>query len=47
MLVHDKYMKRTNHEKYLGDLVSNSGNAENIENRRKLGGKQYLNYYTL
>ena len=37
--VHDQAMKRTNSEKYLGDLVSNSGNADNIDNRRKIGMK--------
>ena len=37
--VHDQEMKRTNAEKYLGDIVSSTGNWENIENRRKLGMK--------
>ena len=32
--VHDQTMKKTDSEKYLGDLVSNSGNSENIENRK-------------
>ena len=30
-------MKRTDSEKYLGDIVSKSGNSENIENRKKIG----------
>ena len=37
--VHDQNMKQTNSEKYLGDIVSNTGNTENIENRRKMGLK--------
>ena len=30
-------MKRTDSEKYLGDIVSNTGNTENIEKRKKIG----------
>ena len=37
--VHDKNMKQTTSEKYLGDIVSNSGNCENIAEREKLGRK--------
>ena len=37
--VHDQEMKRTNAEKYLGDIVSSTGNSENIESRKKLGMK--------
>ena len=37
--VHNQEMKRTCSEKYLGDIVSNLGNSENIENRRKMGRK--------
>ena len=35
--VHDRNMKQTTSEKYLGDVVSSSGNGENIENREKIG----------
>ena len=37
--VHDKKMKQVCSEKYLGDILSNSGNDENIENRRKIGNQ--------
>ena len=37
--VHDQEMKRTNAEKYLGDIVSSTGNSDNIESRKKLGMK--------
>jgi hypothetical protein len=37
--VHDKIMKQVDSEKYLGDIVSNSGNEENIAKRKKLGMK--------
>ena len=33
--IHDQEMKRTNAKKYLGDIVSSTGNSENIENRRR------------
>ena len=35
--VHDQFMKRTDSEKYLGDLVSKSGNSENLEHKKKIG----------
>ena len=35
--LHEKIMKQTDAEKYLGYIVSNKGNDENIEKRRKLG----------
>ena len=30
-------MKQCDYEKYLGDILSNTGNDRNIENRRKIG----------
>ena len=37
--VHDEIMKQTDSEKYLRDIVSNTGNDENIEKWKKLGMK--------
>ena len=37
--VHDSIMKETTSEKYLGDIVSNTGNCENIAERGKIGRK--------
>ena len=37
--VHGEIMKQTDSEKYLGDIVSNSGNDKNIEKRKELGMK--------
>ena len=39
LMVHNLPMKMTTKEKYLGDIVSNSGNNQNIENRIKIGFK--------
>ena len=39
--VHDMKMKQVCSEKYDADILSKSGNDENIENRRKLETKQY------
>ena len=39
LMVHNLPMKKTTKEKYLGNIVSNSGNNPNIENRRKIGFK--------
>ena len=37
--VHNSVMKETTSEKYLGDIVSNTGNCENIAERGKMGRK--------
>ena len=37
--VHDKVMNQKTSEKYLGDVVSSTGNTENIEDRTKSGRK--------
>jgi hypothetical protein len=37
--VHDKIMNQKTSEKYLGDVVSSTGNTENIEDRAKSGRK--------
>ena len=37
LLVHKTKMKQCDYEKYLGDILSNTGNDRNIENRRKIG----------
>ena len=45
--VHNEKMKKVNSEKYLGDVLSNSGNNENIENRQKQGTKTVSNLLSI
>ena len=45
--VHEENMKKVDSEKYLGDVLSNSGNNENIENRQKQGTKTISNLLSI